>query len=150
GPVDVPVAITDRARFAEVFGPPVKLFRDAATGRLVRGYLADAVAAFFALGGRRCWVVRVTSRQSVPPFASRAERASFALGLQMRDTIGRLVPAPLPARAAGGWAERVSADVITVGTPLEVADVWIGPPSAAGIDVRLRLEAGDIAPFDLV
>ena len=62
GPVDVPVAVTDPAGFAEVFGAPVELFSDAVTGRPVRGYLADAVAAFFAMGGRRCWVVRVAAR----------------------------------------------------------------------------------------
>jgi hypothetical protein len=150
GPVDVPVAITDPARFAGVFGPAVELFRDVATGQPVRAYLADAVSAFFAMGGRRCWVVRVTARQSAPPFASRAERARFDLGLLAPDPSGRLAAAPLPARAAGGWAEQVTAGIVTLRAPLGVTDVQIGPPSAAGAAVRLRLEAGALAPFDLV
>jgi hypothetical protein len=150
GPVDVPVAITDPARFAEVFGPPAELFRDAVTGRLVRAYLSDAVAAFFAMGGRRCWVVRVTARQPVPPFASRAERVRFNLRFRTPDPLGNLTGAPLLARAVGGWAEQVTAGIVTLRTPLEVADVRIGPPSATGAAVRLRLEAGALAPFDLV
>src|SRR4051794_16965679 len=75
GPVDVPVVVTDVARFVEVFGGPVTLVRDAATGERLGGYLADAVAAFFAGGGRRCWVVRVTGRETGRPGSPTAARA---------------------------------------------------------------------------
>jgi hypothetical protein len=94
--------------------------------------------------------VRVTAREAVPPFVSRAERARFDLGLVTLDPLGALVAAPWPARAAGGWAEQVKASIVTLRAPLEVTEVRIGPASAAGAAVTLRLEAGDLAPSDLV
>ncbi len=59
GPLHVPVPIEDAARFADVFGPPLELVRDPDTGLMITSHLAAAVTAFFRMGGRRCWVVRV-------------------------------------------------------------------------------------------
>jgi phage tail sheath protein FI len=53
GPIDLPVPIQSWRQFASWFGD--------LTGA---GYLAYAVRAFFENGGRRCWVVRVASRDA--------------------------------------------------------------------------------------
>ncbi|MEV5409802.1 hypothetical protein AB0K60_13305 [Thermopolyspora sp. NPDC052614] len=67
GPIGTPVAVPDPARFTEVFGGPVTLFRDVASGERVTGYLAAAVETFFRNGGRRCWVVRVAGAGEPAP-----------------------------------------------------------------------------------
>lgn len=59
GPLDVPVVIEDVGRFRDIFGARPALALDRQTGVPVRGYLGPAVEAYFASGGRRCWVVRV-------------------------------------------------------------------------------------------
>src|SRR5215218_7086647 len=59
GPLHVPVAVESVTQFAAVFGPDAPLAWDAARGVRARAYLGPAVRAFFANGGRRCWVVRV-------------------------------------------------------------------------------------------
>ena len=51
GPVDVPVPVESRRQFESHFG-----------GAIGAGYLAYSVRAFFENGGRRCWVVRIASR----------------------------------------------------------------------------------------
>jgi len=51
GPIDVPVPIQSWRQFASWFGDLIGT-----------GYLAYAVRAFFENGGRRCWVVRVASK----------------------------------------------------------------------------------------
>ena len=51
GPVDTPVPVQSWRQFQAHFGE--------FTGN---GYLAYAVRGFFETGGRRCWVVRVASR----------------------------------------------------------------------------------------
>jgi len=59
GPLDVPVAVEDPARFRDLFGADVALGWDAQQSRVQYGLLGSAVEAFFANGGRRCFVTRV-------------------------------------------------------------------------------------------
>src|SRR4051794_33200081 len=59
GPLHLPVAIESPAQFAAVFGADATLAWDGARGAAVGSLLGPAVRAFFANGGRRCWVVRV-------------------------------------------------------------------------------------------
>src|ERR1043166_7725235 len=59
GPVHTAVAIESVAQFAEVFGADAPLAWDELRGERVFAYLGPAVRAFFANGGRRCWIVRV-------------------------------------------------------------------------------------------
>src|SRR5690349_15048046 len=51
GPVDVPVPVESYRQFQAHFGDVIG-----------SAYLAYTVRAFFENGGRRCWVVRVASR----------------------------------------------------------------------------------------
>src|SRR4051794_17531255 len=59
GPVHLPVAVEDALQFAAIFGADVPLAWDAGRGAVAQGLLGPAVRAFFANGGRRCWIVRV-------------------------------------------------------------------------------------------
>lgn len=59
GPVHIPVAIEDVEGYVRVFGADPILAWDPEAGEPVHAYLGSAVRAFFANGGRRCWVVRV-------------------------------------------------------------------------------------------
>ena len=54
GPIDVPVPIESWQQFLSWFG-----------GVVAEGYLGYAVRGFLENGGRRCWVVRVASRDPV-------------------------------------------------------------------------------------
>ncbi|HEX5163936.1 MAG TPA: IPT/TIG domain-containing protein, partial [Thermomicrobiales bacterium] len=58
GPVDLPVPIGDVNTYREIFGGDLALAREDGE-RTVYANLPQSVAAFFANGGRRCYVVRV-------------------------------------------------------------------------------------------
>jgi len=76
GPVDRPVAIEDAGQYATVFGGAVELAPEAGNPQPLRAHLPAAVAAFFAGGGRRCYVVRVAGDE--------ADSARFAVrGLRL-------------------------------------------------------------------
>lgn len=70
GPLDVPVPIESYRQFQAHFGD--------VTGS---GYLAYTVRAFFENGGRRCWVVRVASRDPLAGAQSAAVVLRRAAGL---------------------------------------------------------------------
>src|SRR5690349_6475951 len=59
GPVNVPVVVEDAVQFAATFGADAPLAWDATAGVPATALLGPAVRAFFANGGRRCWIVRV-------------------------------------------------------------------------------------------
>jgi Phage tail sheath C-terminal domain len=59
GEANKPVVLEDVGDFERIFGPDLALAWDAERGEVVRSELGPAVRAFFAAGGRRCWVVRV-------------------------------------------------------------------------------------------
>jgi hypothetical protein len=158
GPLDVPVAVEDMTQFSEVFGPPAPLFWDPVSGERVTANLASAVRAFFANGGRRCWVVRVAARRRQP----RAERRPGEPALSSQAGRGRLpvpglawigadgVPAQaeLQARAAGSWADDLAVSAGLLASPLALVpgSVWAGP-AAAGCLLRGR---DPVRPGDLV
>ena len=138
GPMDLPVAVTDMAQFAEVFGATAPLFRDPATGEPVSGYLAPAVRAFFRNGGTRCWVVRVAGRQPDQP-APAAWRAGFPVpGLAALGGDGVPRQAVATARAAGSWADdvRVSAGLLSRPLSLSAEPRWDADTSTVEFTVR--------------
>jgi hypothetical protein len=59
GPVDTPIPVESWRQFTGYFG-----------GLIGSGFLAYAVRAFFENGGRRCWIVRVASRDARRPAAA--------------------------------------------------------------------------------
>ena len=116
GPLDVPVPVEDPARFRELFGTDPALARDPESGRIEGALLGPAVEAFFANGGRRCWVVRVAGRNGAEPvelafpLVRLAEAAKLSPGVSAESAMARA-----RARARGPWALGLA-----VGTALTV------------------------------
>ena len=132
GPVGVPVPVEDAAQFAAVFGADAPLAWDAGVGRVAMAQLAPAVRAFFANGGRRCWVVRLaraaaTATLPVPGVAVAGER-------------GHLAPLALVARSPGSWADGVALAASLTSRRLG-AVAWY--PDALVLDL---VAPGDAAP----
>jgi phage tail sheath protein FI len=87
GPIDMPVPIQSWRQFASWFGD--------LTGA---GYLAYAVRAFFENGGRRCWVVRVASKDPAAGAASSSVDVRTAGGPAWR----------IRASSEGTWGDALS------------------------------------------
>jgi hypothetical protein len=135
GPIGVPVAIEDPARFGEVFGADVGLAWDPVRGEPVQALLGPAVRAFFANGGRRCWVLRV---------AGDAERTRFEVpGVVAIDAGGRPGFADMRARAAGSWADGVTVSSTLESTVLAIDAFQTNP-------LAFRAAPGSLAPGDVV
>lgn len=100
GPIDVPVPVEDRARFRDVFGPPLKLRRGTSEDGTITAHLGRAVEAFFRNGGRRCWVVRVAGpRTEGDDEEEPIRRARFGLPGVVSAETGR--PVTVRARCFG-------------------------------------------------
>lgn len=116
GPIDRPVAIDDVAQFDAVFGPAPRLAWDIGRQGWNQGHLAAAVRAFFANGGRRCWVSRVAGA------AAQAGQFDLSGCVRVAGAGGalHLKPAILQASSEGSWSDtlklsaRVQARPITV------------------------------------
>ncbi|MFE2879331.1 hypothetical protein ACFXG6_25380 [Streptomyces roseus] len=146
GPLDVPVAVEDMTRFTEVFGERVPLFRDAVTGEQAYGHLAPTVDAFFAAGGRRCWVVRVAGR---PEQSNAAGRARLPVpGLAVVGADGVPVQALLPARSVGCWADDVRVSGGVLAERLRLVGITYGgagrPPVHCVLDGSAPVRIGDL------
>src|SRR6478736_1773728 len=123
GPLHTPVALENPARFEDVFGPELALARDPTRGVTRRAHLSATVRAFFANGGRRCWVVRVADEV-------RAERARLGLPAVLSVSAnGELLPAMAVARSAGAWF-----DGLLVRASLSVRSVELSHPLSAEQD----------------
>ncbi|HKG94976.1 MAG TPA: hypothetical protein VKA84_23875 [Gemmatimonadaceae bacterium] len=137
GPLHVPVPVEDVAQFAAVFGADAALAWDPAAGRAAYAQLAPTVRAFFANGGRRCWVVRLAgegaSTNALPvPGVAAVAGATFE-------------PLALAARSPGSWSDgvRLSASLTSrrfavLGWRATDARLDLAAPSDAA------LEAGDL------
>jgi hypothetical protein len=101
GPVGVPVPLEDAAQFEAVFGVDATLAWDPLAGRARQAQLAPAVRAFFANGGRRCWVIRVASHAASARLA--VPGTAVSTGGDRRD----VEPLVLAARSPGSWADTV-------------------------------------------
>lgn len=100
GPLHLPVAVEDAARFREIFGDDLILARDEARERDQRSLMGPAVEAFFANGGRRAFVVRVADK-------AQAETLLFRIpGL----TDSGLSAAIARARSPGLWPAGLAPD----------------------------------------
>jgi hypothetical protein len=152
GPLHLAVVVEDVAHFHQLFGDDVPLAWDSVHGRMVYGHLAPGVRAFFANGGRRCWVIRV---------AGETETNSFALpGMLELGEDDELRPAFAHARSAGSWFDQFQCgtalgvtliDVKTSGSPEEfVAKLRAGDELQAGDLLRLRFPKQKLHFFVLV
>jgi hypothetical protein len=118
GPLDFPVAIEDLDTYRAIFGGDLALAREQG-GRTVYANLPSAVSSFFAQGGRRCYVVRVTGHNST--------RTLFRLG-GLVATKGAHEPgtpeqpalATLRASTEGRWSAALRLGARLRSTPLPV------------------------------
>ena len=138
GPFDVPVHVEDPLQFRDVFGPDVSLAEPAPGLAAPRSLLGASVEAFFAHGGRSCWVTRggdaaaaVTTRFVVP-------------GLIRADGSG---PATVEARSPGSGFDhvRVAATARRRRLRIDPAPATIG--ADAGV---VRVAAEGVRPGDLL
>lgn len=90
GPVDVPVPVESWQQFVSWFG-----------GCTPVGFLAYAVRGFLENGGRRCWVVRVASKDPVS--------GCRCAQVQLADAAGPVWR--LRASSAGTWGDQLSITV---------------------------------------
>lgn len=118
GPLHRPVAVESPSQFAAVFGGDAALAWDARRGTRLYAYLGASVRAFFANGGRRCWVVRVAHstasialrpRDADVAHAATANRFPVPGMLALADdgspASEALSPAMLAARCEGAWSD---------------------------------------------
>ncbi|WP_091743261.1 phage tail sheath subtilisin-like domain-containing protein [Phenylobacterium immobile] len=122
GPLQLPVAVEDKVEFAAIFGADAPLAWDNSVGAPAKALLGPAVRAFFANGGRRCWIVRVAD----------ASAAYNRIDLPGVIAVGGDEPlqAQLRARSAGSWADRLTLSLAPQATsqPLLSADVFAAEP----------------------
>jgi hypothetical protein len=161
GPLHLPVVVESVGQYAGVFGPDAPLAWDAVRGERAVAHLGSAVRAFFANGGRRCWVVRVARSRASERVRLGAGTPLPASGLATTNRFpvpgvlelgrdGGVGTALAAARSEGSWSDgvRVASALTRQGFPVE--GVMPDPGSPARL-VRFRtrhgLRAGDLIAF---
>lgn len=127
GPLDVPVAVEDAARFEEIFGADLML---GTASQAPRAQLAPAVRAFFRNGGRRCWVVRVAGKPVANTFV-----LPGILAVRRTASAVEWAPAIATARSEGSWS-----DSITVNTTL-----LVNPQPRHAVENRVATKSFSVA-----
>ena len=126
GPVDVPVPCNSYRQFASVFGIQNRV-----------GFLHVTVKVFFENGGRRCWVVRVASRDScksatIPVFTKSA-------------TLPSVLRWQISASSPGAWGNQVQIEL----KESTAAQAVVSPGSFTSKFATVALPTG-FNRFDLV
>ncbi len=126
GPLNTPVPVESAAEFAQVFGAPAPALA-----------MPQAVAAFFAEGGRRCVAIRCMDHLN-------ARTARFRLpGLHVDGaTPGRRV-VRIAARNPGGWGNGLLLRLTALRRPLPLlpqpGSVWLAPAHRGLPGTTLRI-----------
>jgi hypothetical protein len=113
GPLHMPIPVEDLNVYRAVFGEDLPLAREQG-GRTIYANLPTAVAAFFANGGRRCYVVRVAGKN--------ATRSRFRVpGMVALGEQGEVKLTAIWASSEGRWSERLRLGARLRITPLPTA-----------------------------
>lgn len=163
GPMHLPVAIESPAQFERVFGGDAPLAWDAQRGERVLAHLAPSVRAFFANGGRRCWVLRVARTAALQAAGQGAGTQAVAQANRFGipgmlaladDEAGALAAATAEARCEGSWSDglRVSCALQRSGLAVSAWQARVTPASPAGparyaFTTRRALRMGDLLQF---
>lgn len=144
GPLDVPVAIEDMARFRDIFGDDLPLARESETGKQQYAHLAPAVEAFFKNGGKRCWVVRVAGKGVV------SNRFTLPGLVDAEKPWEKNQPVPVFSRSPGSWSDSLRVGTVLNRNPLKVTAYHF---SASDYSLELfslpgQVEAGDLVRVD--
>jgi hypothetical protein len=115
GPLHLPVAVESVAQYAAVFGPDAPLAWDEQRGERVWAHLGPAVRAFFANGGRRCWVLRVARTlpierergAGVDPNSVAVSNQFAVPGVLALPAGAGLQSAVSSTRCEGSWSDRL-------------------------------------------
>jgi hypothetical protein len=161
GPLDWPVLVESAAEFRTTFGDDLPLAWDSQRDEMSHSLLGQAVAQFFANGGRRCWVIRVAGESAsynyfpvpgllvarydsdghlhslAPAFARSASRGRYADGWQLRAAISQR--SLLLDNPWGGeqWLQLAAGNLPQVGDVLRLADAGAGVVvMAAVVDIE--------------
>lgn len=172
GPTHRPVAIESVTDYVRVFGGDFSLAWNDEQGELIYAYLAASVRAFFANGGRRCWVIRVARtalleatwrkiplKDVVPAVVADVNRFSVPGVLKcvlMLDGNGeisdvRLEPAQIQSSSVGSWSDGLRIQTALLAKNFEIFDcVPTFSPPTNSLDFRTRepLKPGDFIEFD--
>ena len=151
GPLHVPVVVEDAKQYAQIFGDDPLLAWDAEACEMVRAHLGSAVRAFFANGGRRCWVVRVADLTAAHNYFPLPGVLRCRLDRSGRRSVEQQ-PAFARARSQGSWSDplQVRAAVRALAVPFPHYDhahlqltvaIGAGPRLQTGDLVRLRFVA---------
>jgi hypothetical protein len=146
GPLQVPVVVESYPDFVNVFGGLYRLAWDDEAGLWQTACLAPAVKAFFAQGGRRCWIVRVAS--------AAAKTTTFPLtGLLQTTLDGRYEPVTAEARCPGSWADGLITRVDPLVRALQFEALIVGPGdrfelTLLNLPQNQALQPGDVLQLD--
>jgi hypothetical protein len=102
GPTNTPVPVESFSEFEDLFGGLYRLAWDEATATGQTACLAPAVKAFFTQGGRRCWIVRVASKQAI-------SNQFLLSGLLQPNGAGGYTSVVATARSVGSWSDNLQA-----------------------------------------
>jgi hypothetical protein len=154
GPLHQPVVIEGTAQFNDVFGRDLQLAWDTQLGQTANAYLGPAVRAFFAGGGRRCWVIRVadtpdTLRRAGIIGTSRSVARSNRFGLVgligLDDLSATWSQATLVARSVGSWSDGVQVSATALSDAVSVVGSWTySNVVALAVTAPLDLVPGDL------
>ena len=154
GPLNLPIPLDDPGSFSAIFGGDLPLAMErsmrmdgssspsepagqagqGAIGKLVYANLPRAVEAFFANGGRRCYVVRVAGREA------RAARFRIPGMVALGSTIISARLAGISTSSPGAWAGRLRLAARLQITPLRSSGfTWIDFPSGPALSTRQSL-----------
>ena len=165
GPLHLPVPIESVSQYAAVFGADAPLAWDAIRGERVLAYLGPAVRAFFANGGRRCWVIRVarcaasevlwrqgnTPKEATGlPDVATSNRFAMPGVLSVAASTHALSAALAQARCEGSWSDavQVSSALAQQSFAIDTLVASDSPPAQRfTLRTRFGLRAGDLLQF---
>lgn len=146
GPLHLPVAVEDIARFEEIFGDDLVIASETGSSQPVYAYLPSAVRAFFRNGGQRCWVIRVAELEGATPNPLAATANRFPIPGLYELQGNATVQAYAKARSEGSWF-----DSVIVGTALRSHSAEVTSFTADPLTIGLTVSSHDeIAPGDLL
>jgi hypothetical protein len=163
GPCNIAMAVDSVAAFEACFGDDVSLARSSDVGAPLAACLPASVRAFFANGGRRCWVVRLArtaahearwNRYTNRPIfaADTAATNEYVLSGMLRCQRGSVAgtsvlrAASLEASSVGSWSDAMQASVRCLQTPF-VAKNLSAIPFGVAFDDTGDLRTGALIEF---
>ena len=163
GPLHRPVAIEGVGQYSAVFGADAPLAWDAVRGERVTAYLGPAVRAFFANGGRRCWVIRAarcaeaealwrglapTEAAALPDVAT-YNRFAIPGVLSIATGTNAVAAALAQARCEGSWSDGLQVSTALTQQSFAVDMLVAISPASEHFTLRTRfgLRAGDLLQF---